>query len=164
MARVKYWNCNDILTFMYLYRFAGVVKVRQLCNFVYSSATLTVVKFLTMSMSMSSSMDPPSSGLPISQSYPERMNSNANYPDDGSKPAAMLVTSNPTSANMSSQGTVSLGGIPGPFRTPSQTRQYPPPNSLPACLPSSGKIKRESLFLNCWIRLLILNCLCLSFT
>ncbi|ODM99137.1 Arfaptin-2 [Orchesella cincta] len=89
-----------------------------------------------MSMSMSSSMDPPPSGLPISTSYPERMSTSATYPDDVNKPAAMLVTSNPTSANVSNQGPV--GGIPPPFRSSTQNRQYPTPNSLPSCLPTSA--------------------------
>lgn len=103
-----------------------------------------------MSMSMSSSMDPPPSGLPMSASYPERMNSSVSgYPssvDDVNKPAAMLVTSNPTSANVTTtnQGGMMvsssnpMGGIPPPFRSSQQTRQYPAPNSLPTCLPTSA--------------------------
>lgn len=103
-----------------------------------------------MSMSMSSSMDPPPSGLPMSTSYPERMNSSVSgYPssvDDVNKPAAMLVTSNPTSANVTTtnQGGMMvsssnpMGGIPPPFRSSQQTRQYPAPNSLPTCLPTSA--------------------------
>jgi len=88
-------------------------------------------------MSMSS-MDPSSSGLPVSSSYPERLNNAegppSTYAEEG-KAAAMLMTSNPSSYP-SQPG--QPGPVPAPFR-PIPTRQYAVPNSLPAVLPTSGK-------------------------